>query len=387
MFGNFHTYFYSLTGSVLIGLLLFGILSERMAGFPGIYIGLLFFGVCSAKGVPLLLVPLSLLPVLVYRLCQRKLGVVDLKFSAIVVSTALVLRVIEYGSLGQVMFKKFNILNSSIAAFANVMEVAPFVLLLLVIAMQNRLAAYIVLKNIQYIIFVTTMFVTSIVMTRVIDFAGGFQYFFWYFRVFFFVLVAYCFGYALEKPKRMITAMTLSTVIISVSIFAYYQYNAVQDEHSTQYNFTLNDKEWDGLLWAYNNLDHRSRFVSNGAYGYDDRNGSATRSVFGPLDYLAVSGLYGYAWLYGWRPDDVCKIADSRLAVVNAFWKATSPDEQQRLLAAIPVDYLFVRKREDRGLDYTGLAGVRRIYTNEDFDIYALRGAAPQNGRSADRAL
>ncbi|OGR35787.1 MAG: hypothetical protein A2051_05710 [Desulfovibrionales bacterium GWA2_65_9] len=384
MYGTFHTYFYSLPGSILLGMLLFGVLSQRLAGFPGAYFSLLFFAVCAAKGVPLVLVPLSLLPVLAYRLCQRKLGLADLKVTVGVVLSGLVLRLIEYTSLGQLQLKKFNVLNSALELSANALEYVPFVLLVGLVAMSNRLTKHELLKSRQYIIFVAAMFVVCMTLTRTVDFVGGQQYFFWYFRIFLLILIAsYC-GYALKLRKRTVRLAVVAVVTASVSVFLYSQYQMIIHE-TVEKDFSLNKNESKGLLWAYDHLDHRARIITNGAYSRYERNGNL--EIGGPVNYLAVSGLSGYAWPYPWLPDDIRRIVDPRLAVVNAFWKATSVEEQQRLLADIPVDYLFVRKREDRGLDYTGLAGVRRVYSNEDFDIYALWGTAPQNERTADRAL
>ena len=375
-FSFFHTYFYSLPGSILLGMLLFGVLSERLPQFPGVYTALLFFSVSSAKGVLLVLLPLSLLPVLAYRLYHRKLGRDDLKFSVGVLLSALVLRLIEYTSSGQVQLKKLNVLNTSIEVFSNAMEFVPFVLLVIIIAMQNRLVMHKVMKSKQYIILIAAMFVISIALTRVIDFVGGRQYFFWYFRTFLFIITASCIGYAFDLRKKALSAGVVFVLLCTVSIFLYSSSKLIHS-NSAETTFSLSQNESDGLFWAYNNLDHSARIISNGAYGLKVQHG--IWAPFGPLDYLVLSGLYGYAWLNDWMPPDTRKVVDARLVAVKDFWMASSTEERQSRLAAIPVEYLFVRKREDRGLDYTGLAGVRRIYSNEDLDIYALRNTAPQN--------
>jgi hypothetical protein len=376
MFSYFHTYFYSLPGSILLGMLLFGLLSERLPRLPGVYAALLFCAVSAAKGVVLVLVPVSLLPVLVYRLVRRKLNMDDLKFSVGVVLSALVLRLIEYTSSGQVQLKKLNVLNTSIELYLNALEFAPFVILAAIIAAQNRLLMHKIMRNKQYIIFLATMFIVCIASTRVIDFVGGRQYFFWYLRMFLFILIASCFGYAFELKKKALSAAVLAVLLGTMSLFVYSQ-NRLIRPIDTDTSFSMSQKETDGLFWAYNNIDHGARMISNGAYGLRLQHG--IWAPFGPLDYLALSGLYGYAWLSDWLPTDVGPVVSARIAEVDDFWKASSTEERQRRLAALPVDYLFVRKRDDRSLDYTGLAGVRRIYSNEDLDIYALRNAAPQN--------
>ena len=313
---------------------------------------------------------------LAYRLCTRQLGLQDLKFTAGVLLSGLVLRAIEYTSFGQLAFKKFNLLNSTLELFANALEIAPFVLVIGLVATHNRLTRHELLKSRQYILFVASLFLACIALTRAIDFIGGQQYFFWYFRIFLMILVASCFGYALKLRKKAIRAAVVVVVLATVSVFLFYQHQTIDAEKDREY-ISLNQNEARGLMWAYASLDHGARMLTNSSTYVLSHNG--VLESYGPMDYLAVSGLYGYAWTYPWLPAHDAKVVDARLAKANAFWKATTPEERQRLLAELPVDYLFVRKREDKGLDYTGLAGVRRIYTNEDLDIYALRGAAPQN--------
>jgi len=377
MYSHFHTYFYGLPGAILLGMLLFGVLTDRVEQFPGIYSAFLFFCACSAKGVPLVLVPLSLLPVLGYRLYHRKGGKADLKFAVGALLSVLVLRLIAYTSFGSVELKKFNLLNTSLDLFAYIMELAPYVLLIMIIAAQNRLAHYTVSKNKQYAIFVVTMFALCMVLTRAIGFVGGHQYFFWYFRIFFFIFVASCLGYAFKLHNKRLNACVIAVVLAGMSLFLYNRPNLIRSYASMGNTFSLSQLECDGLLWAYDNIDHNARIISNGAYGYSTQNG--IQAPFGPLDYLALSGAYGYAWPYDWMPPEIRKVVDARLKVVGRFWKTSSADEQQQILVGLPVEYLFVRKREDKNLDYTGLAGVRRIYSNPDFDIYALRVVPPQN--------
>lgn len=376
MYGNFHTYFASLPGAIILGMLLFGVLAGRLESFPGVYFFLLFFAVCAAKGVPLVLVPLSLLPVLLYRLLKRQLGLQDLKFTAGVLAAGLVLRVIEYTSLGQIVFKKFNVLNSSLELFANALEIAPFVFVIGLVATLNRLTRHELLKNRQYVLFVASTFLACVALTRTVDFVGGSQYFFWYFRIFLLIFVASYFGYALRLRKKAIRVAVAAVVLAAVSVFLFSQYQQLGKTKNWN-ELTVNESEADGLLWAYHNLDHSARMLTNSASAVLSRDG--VLGSYGPMDYLATTGLYGYAWRYPWLPPRDAKVVDERLAKADAFWRATTKDERQRLLAQIPVDYLFVRKREDKGLDYTGLDGVRRIYTNEALDIYALRGATPQN--------
>jgi hypothetical protein len=232
------------------------------------------------------------------------------------------------------------------------------------------------MKNKQYIIFTATMFIVSITSTRLIDFVGGRQYFFWYLRMFLFILVAGCYGYAFELKKKALSVAVLAVLVGTMSLFVYSQ-NELIRPIDTDTSFSMSQKETDGLLWAYNNIDHSARMITNGAYALRLQHGIWV--PFGPQDYLALSGLYGYAWLSEWMPPDVAPVVSARNAEESRFWQASTTEERERRLAALPVDYMFVRKREDPSLDYTGLAGVRRIYSNEDLDIYALRNAAPQN--------
>lgn len=376
MYAYFHTYFFSLPPFIIMGMLLFGVFSKHMAKLPGVYFAFLFFGACSAKAVPLILIPLSLLPVFFYRLLNNEANADDFKCSAGILLSALTLRIIEYTSSGHMVFKKFNLLNSTLFLGTSILEVAPYIIIIIIIT-NDRLAKHKTISNNQFNIFAFSMFLLSITLTRTIEFVGGYHYFYWYSRIIFLICIAYIFSFAITKFRVALATATITLVICAMLAFIYSEYRSMRAVHAMEGMASLSPQEWDGLMWAYNTLDHNAFILSNGARG--NPNGKMGSTSATSFDDLAVSGLYGYAWPSDWRPLEVRDMADKRLAVVEAFWKASSTVERQRLLANLPVDYLFVHKNNDRALDYTGLTGVRKIYCNDEFDIYALRGASPQN--------
>lgn len=377
MFMYFHTYFASLPAAALFGLLLFGVLSGRLERLPILYATILFLTASATKSVILLLVPLALAPVLMYRACTRKLGLDDLRFAAGLLACALVLRVIEYPSTGQLLIKKFNLLNSVMDFVVTGMELLPFALLLLLLARQDRLAAYKVGQHRQYLLFAGSMFLLSVGLTRSIEFVGGSQYFFWFTRLYLLIGVAGCLGWAFQKRMRQVLMATLGVTAAAILLFGGHLVEIVMRPSAAPSPEASMDKgEWDGLMWAYANLDRSRRFVCNRTDFLEMRGGNPTPARY--YDFLAVSGMYGYTWTYEWLPANIIADVSKREARVRAFWRAGTPEEQLLALREIPVDYLFVSKRAKQ-LDYSGLSGILRVYTNPSLDIYDLRGIARHN--------
>lgn len=376
MFLYFHTFFSSLPAAALLGLLLFGVLSGRLERLPAAYATLLFLTASAAKSVLLLLVPLALAPVLVYRALTRRLGPDDLRFAAGLLASGLLLRFIEYTSAGQLLFKKFNLLNTVLEFTATGLELAPFALLLLLLARQNRLAACKVGQHKQYLLFAGTMFLLSVGLTRSIEFVGGEFYFFWYTRLFALIGVAGGLGWAFTKRLRPVLAATLCLTLAAVSLFGLHIARSGERSAPLTAETSMDKGEWDGLMWAYANLDHGKRFFCNRMEFIEMRRGNPVPARY--YDFLSASGLYGYAWVYEWLPAETARQVELRLAKTRAFWRAETPQDQEQALRGIPADYLFVSKKA-KPLDYSGIPGLQRIYTNPSLDIYDLRGLAPRN--------
>lgn len=371
-FSNFHTFFYSFPASLVLGLLLYGVLSDKLPRLPVVFSTLLFFAAGAAKAVVALQVPLALFPVLVYRVWKRKAGRNDLIFIGAVLVSVLLLRVTEYQSAGQLIIKKFNVINSFSALSFNLFDSLPLLLLVYALASRNRLTAYKLSQQTQYGLFVVSMFVVGQVLTRAIEFVGGEQYFFWYFRMYLCIFAAAFLAYAFDKKMRGVVVLTAGVVLAS-AVYMVTKQDAFLSAAKSSVQARLDRGEWDGLMWAYNNLDRTKRIVCNKMSFMETRGRNQVPAHY--YDYLSVSGMYGYAWVTEWLPDEHRKQLTNRLDLVNAFWSAATPAEQEQLLRRIPADYLFVNNRHEPH-DYSMLPGVRRIYSNPSFDIYALPGGA-----------
>jgi hypothetical protein len=369
-----HTFSASLVSATLLGFVLYGVLRERAGRLPVAYAVLVFFAASAAKSVVLLLVPLALLPVLAYRALKRKLGRDDLFFSLGVLATGLLLRAIEYRSTGQLIIKKFNLFNTVMDLLIPGLELAPFALLLLALANRDRLASHKVGLHKQYLLFAGAMFVLAVALTRTIEFVGGGQYFYWYTRIYLLIGVAGALDWAFAKRMRPVLAAVAAVTAGAVLIFIVTIGSVIKNATPASTPDTTMDKgEWDGLVWAYDHLDTRARFICNRIQFVETRKG---HDIYRPYyDYLAVSGMYGYAWISEWFDDATGREINARLKKVQAFWDAQTPEAQGLALRDIKADYLFVSKRQ-RPLDYTGVAGIHRVYANPSFDIYDIRGVA-----------
>lgn len=376
MFFYHHTYFPSLPAAMLLAVVLFAKLSGRMERLPAVYTAMLFLTASAAKGVVLLLLPLALLPVLACRALWRRLEWDDLRFAAGLLVSAVVLRLIEYQSSSQLVLKKFNLLNSVRELAVTGWELLPFWLLLGLMAWSDRLSAHKVGRHRQFLLLAGGMFVLSVGLTRSIEFVGGSQYFFWYTRIFTLVGVAGCLGWALRRRMRAVQAATLAVALFSVWTF----FGHVRDMHASPrpaptVQTTMDIHEWTGLLWAKDNLPSTARFVCNRDAFVEIRGNRTAPARY--YDFLAVSGLYGYAWPYEWLPPDTARLVNERLARASGVWSAHTDGEREAALRQLPVEYLFVSKRE-ADYDFSAVPGLRKIYASPSFDIYDLRGLGPR---------
>lgn len=369
-FSYFHTFFYSFPPALVFGLLLYGVLSDKLPRAPVLYCALVFIAAGAAKSVVLLQIPLALVPVLAYRVWHKKAGRNDVSFICIVLAAVLLLRAIEYHSTGQLLIRKFNLVNSFAELGFNIFDSLPLLLLVYALATRNRLTAYKFSQQAQYGLFVLSMFVVAQVLTRAIEFVGGDQYFFWYFRLYLCFFVAAFLGYAFDKKMRAVMLLTAGVILAGACYIVNWQFSSFLAAR-TPIQATLDRGEWDGLMWAYNNLDRTKRIVCNKMSILETRGVNTVPAHY--YDYLSVSGMYGYAWVTEWLPPAHRGALTERLNLVNAFWAAKTPAEQGRLLGQIPADYLFVNNRFEPH-DFTMLPGLRRIYANPSFEIYALPG-------------
>lgn len=374
VFFYYHTFTASLLAALMLGFTLFGVLHEKGGRLPVVYATLAFLAASAAKSVVLLLIPLALLPVLAYRLFARRIGRDDLLFSVGVLATGLLLRTIEYRSTGQLVFKKFNLFNTAMDTIIPGLELLPFAALLIVLANQDRLAAFKVGLHRQYLIFCAALFALAVALTRSIEFVGGGQYFYWYARYFLLIGVAGALDWAFARRLRPVLAATALVALLGVGGFAAAAGGFYRSAMPyTAADVTLDRGEWDGLMWASKNLESTARFVCNRFEFIETRKGHDIHRPY--YDYLAVSGLYGYAWIFEWLDQPTAKEINGRLEKVRAVWSAQGPEAQAEALGQLPVEYLFVSKRQTSH-DFNAVEGIRRLYSNPSFDIYDIRAVA-----------
>lgn len=369
-----HTFTASFLAALMLGFTLFGVLHEKGGRLPVTYTVLTFLAASAAKSVVLLQVPLALLPVLAYRLYKRKIGRDDLLFSAGILATGLLLRAIEYRSTGQLIFKKFNLFNTAMDIIVPGAELLPYAALLLVLANQDRLSAFKVGLHRQYLIFCAALFALAVALTRSIEFVGGGQYFYWYARYFLLIGVAGGLHWAFARRLRPVLAATALVALVGVGGFVLAAGSFYREAKPyTAPDVTMDRGEWDGLMWANKNLPGTARFACNRFEFIETRKGHDIHRPY--YDYLAVSGMYGYAWIFEWLDEATAREVKGRLEKLRAVWSAKDAQAQGEALRALPVEYLFVSKRQVP-YDFTGVEGIHRVYSNPTFDIYDIRDAA-----------
>lgn len=374
VFFYYHTFTASLIAALMLGFTLFGVLHEKGGRLPVTYTVLVFLAASATKSVVLLQIPLALLPVLAYRLYKRKAGRDDLLFSVGILATGVLLRAIEYRATGQLIFKKFNLFNTTMDTIVPGLELLPYAALVMVLANQDRLSAFKAGLHRQYFLFCGALFALAVALTRSIEFVGGGQYFYWYARYFLLIGVAGALDWAFTKRLRPVLAATALVALAGVGGFVLAAggfYRGVGPY--TAPDVTLDRGEWEGLMWANKNLEGTARFACNRFEFIETRKGHDIHRPY--YDYLAVSGMYGYAWIFEWLDEATAKEIRERLEKTRAVWSAREPQAQAKALSQLPVEYLFVSKRQTP-YDFSGVEGIRGVYSNPSFDIYDIRGVA-----------
>ncbi len=373
MFSTFHTYFFGLPATIILGMLIFGYLNGRLGKLPVLYSAATFMTVSSAKGVPLLLVPLSLLPVLAYRLVKRKVAKEELFFAASSCVVAVILKLIEYDDPRVVVMRKFHLFNSVMPVFNTLVDVAPFLFVFVLMLACRRYYGQFFKANAQYIVFVLAMYLISITLPRIINFTGGDQYFFWYTRVFFFIFCASILSVALRSHATGIRCAAVAAIGVFVLLFAVHRYDQHVLVSSKKDPKALTRLEWDGLMWAHDNLGIHSRAISNGSYAFLVVN----RPVIGVqrngmIDHYALSGLYSYACPQDFVDSTYRAATDERITNMVSFFEASTVEERLSWMKRMDVDYVFYCKRWPRGANFSLPPEYTVVYSNPDFEIYKV---------------
>ncbi len=382
LFMYFHTYFYGLPALILLLALLYCYLGGRRDHIDVAYASLLFLVVAGTKANLLLFIPLSLLPVLLYRIATRKVRRADFALVAAMLAVVPVLLACLYQYPGSTMVSFGNIkygklFMGALGCLTDMMiVVGPFLLVAVLAADANPVIRHKLAQDRQYHIFFFAFVLSSSVFLKLVNYVGGDFYFYWQAGVIAalgFVGVA---THALKWRTKHCTVLVVLLLALGLGTFVRKQYFSPggnwQPQNASAKN--IDAAEVEGLRWASEHLDRKKTFFTNKYFFLGSYLGQ-----YLPVDmpdYLGLAGLQGYAF-----PIDalgyIKKETDRRVALMQRFWEANAPEEQDAALSQLGADYYFHCERLAPG-NYSGLRNLREVYRNPSLTIYELNPKAAE---------
>jgi hypothetical protein len=338
-----HTYLFGLPALVLFLAAIYGYLSQRTRRLNPVYVSLCYFAACGSKANLLPLLPLSLLPVFALRLLKRRLRLAEALTATGCVAAAVALKFMLYtnsaravassSSLGKILFKSMGNLREMLVVCG------VYLALMLFAADANAAIRQKLRDSSGYTLFAITFMAASSVMLKVFNFVGGDQYFFWHARlivVLAFVPVA---AHILRRRTKGYVVPVVLIVALSLGFSVEYLFpkNITKGAARNPMENSLTQDERDGLLWAYRNLDHSQTFFTNRDHYLGFYMGTYIRNDF--FDYLAFSGLQGYAWPTTDLVGDMRATAQARYADEQGFLNAASQEDAIRALSHMSARY------------------------------------------------
>lgn len=376
LFMYFHTYFYGLPALILLLTMLYGYLSDRCDRLDVAYASMLFLVVAGTKANLLLFIPLSLLPVLLYRIITHKVRRVDfaLVMAMLAVVPVLLTCLYQYPGSTMVEFGKIKYGKLFMGALGCLVDmmivVGPYILVSVLVADANPVVRHKLVQDRQYHIFFFTFVFASSVFLKLVNYVGGDFYFYWQAGLIAslgFVGIA---GHILRWRTRYYALLVVLFLALGVGTFLKKQFFYLNDtglpRNPSEKN--IDAAEMEGLRWASENLDRSKIFFANKYFFY----GSYLGQYF-PVDmpdYPGIAGLQGYAF-----PIDALgyskKETDRRVALMQSFWEAQVPEDQDAALGRIDANYYFHCERLTPS-NYSGLRNMREVYRNRSLTIYEL---------------
>lgn len=367
-----HTYTFGLPAMVLFCAGMSGYLTGRTDRLPVLYLTVCFFAAVGSKANLGILLPLSLLPVLALRFRRGQLTARDILLAASCAAAVLVLKVMLYTNTARAAYDGFprfsKILTGSFGNLKEMLGVVGVYLAIMVFAADSNLALKAKLKRAQpYLLFLGCFVVLSAVLLKLFNFVGGDQYFFWQARVItIFAFVPFA-AHILAWRTRGFVLAVAAVVALSVGFGVPYLLPPKGDKGkpTTAAGNALFADEREGLLWAYRNLNHSQSFFTNRDHYFGNYMGNGIRLDY--FDYLAFSGLQGYAWLTTDLVGDMKAAAVERTQNQKAFLQASTAQEAQAALEKIGARYYF---HSTRLADVIVPDGLKELHRTPGLVIY-----------------
>lgn len=379
LFRFFQSFYYGHPALVVVLAGLYGHLTGRRP-LPLLLISLAFLVVGGTKVNLLFLLPVCLLPVLLYRLATRRARREDFLLGLLWSAAAVVLKLTMFQDSERVIVKSLKLGSLFMGALANLgsmaMTVGPFVLLAVCAAESDPILRAKLHRDRQYHIFVLAFALVSAVLLKAINFIGGDFYFYWQLRVLTFVGFAGLGAHLLRWRTRLFAPALAVLLALGCGLFVNSHFFAVagswQPVDPQAKNIDIHELE--GLRWASANLDRSRSMFSNKEQYLGNYMGTNIR--IDALDYLGLSGLQGWSWPGEWLGPSLKAAAAPRDALKERFLTAQSPGDREAALAQIGADYYFHCERQVKS-DFAGLSGLREVYRNPSLTIFELTRARP----------
>jgi len=383
VFNYFHTYFFGLLPFFLFLTGLYGYLGGRRERLDWAYLSVLFLVASGTKGVLLLMLPLSLFPVLLFRGVRRMIRRDDI---LLVLGCLLVVAVLHFAMfqdserVAMRIPRVGDLLLGVVERIGQMALVAGAYLALYAFAADNDVAiARKMFRDQQYLLFAATFAVVSAVLLKWFNFIGGDNYFYWYARNIILLCIGPVFWHLLRWRKGAFAAAALALILLGVGLFLRARFvplpgvpsEAINGVPQVAAGHNIDREEWDGLAWASHNLDQRRTIISNKNMYMGSYRGGFVKMEY--YHYLGLSGMQGYAWYAPWLSARQKGENERRLAAQDAFFAAVTAEQWGQALGVLEVDYLFQCLRTDPR-DLSDTPGLRKIFGNRSLIIYEVTG-------------
>lgn len=379
-----HTYMFGLPALVLFLTAMYGYLAGRVGTLNPAYVSLCYFTACGSKANLLPLLLLGLLPVFLQRIFQRRLRLNDALTAAGCISAAVALKYMLYTNTARAVSGNPKLGKLLLGTMGNLREMAivcgVYLVIMLLAADAHPVIRQKMRRSAPYIVFALVFIVASSVLLKLFNFVGGDQYFFWHARLIVLLAFAPVGVHILRWRSRGFFIPVLLTLLLSVGFAATYLMPSTTDKGKPidAMSNALDADEHSALQWAYRNLDHSRTCFTNRDHYLGYYLGTYVRHDF--FDYLAFSGLQGYAWPTTDLVGEMRDTAQNRYADEQDFINATSQEQAIAALSRMSVDYYIHSTRLHPVLTPPGLKEIHRtpsvvIYENT---YRAPRGTALQ---------
>jgi hypothetical protein len=377
IFEFYHTYFHGLPALLIFSFLLYGYLSGRVEKLDVTFATALFFAAAGNKANLLMFLPLSLFPVLAYRVGTRRVRREDLLLCLGFCLVFAVLMLTTYKSTGasMVVFRDIRfakLFMGALGRFYDMCSVLGAIPLLAYFAAEaSPVLWHKLARDKQYDMFLATFVLSSCVFLKLVNYVGGDFYFFWHARIFVVVGFAAALEHIICWRKTLYSILVIGYVLVSVGFLLHNKFLATSEMwRPRNYAEKLIDvHEVEGLNWASEHLDRKKTMFTN-KYQFAGKYLGIYQQI-DIQDYLGFSGMQGYA-----SPIDgithIEKEIARRMVLLRAFWDATTPADREIALDSIGADYYFHCETLSPSADYEGVRNLKVVYKNPTLTIFEI---------------